>query len=141
MNMDAYVFPKSQSPKPYHPLTPEATPNHNVHKVLPRYSVEWYRLSTAMRIFVQLLIAFIVLLGSVVLCAAGGGLIGSFIASRYPAYYRVVFSTAATQPEFDPSAMGIATGIGQGAAVGVAVGAIVVIALAIANYRHLSRRE
>ena len=92
-----------------------------------------------MRIVVQLLIAFVVFVGSVILCAVGGGLIGNFIAIKYPGYYRSVFSRAATQPDFDPATMGIATGIGQGAVAGLLVGAVVVLALAVANYRRAGR--
>jgi hypothetical protein len=92
-----------------------------------------------MKILAQLLIALLVFIGSVVLCATGGGLIGRFIAHQYPSYYPSVFSSASTRPYFDPVQVGIGTGIGQGAAAGLWVGAIVVLALAIANRRRDGR--
>jgi hypothetical protein len=85
----------------------------------------------------QLLIAFVVFVGSVIVCAIAGGLIERVIAARFPRYYPSVFATAATQPEFDAVQVGIGTGVGQGAAAGVFVGAIIVLALAIANWRRL----
>jgi hypothetical protein len=86
-----------------------------------------------MRIAAQLLVAFLVFVGSVVLCAAGGGAIGWFIATRYSSYYPSVFPTASTQPAFDPVEVGIGTGVGQGAAAGLLVGCVIVLALAITN--------
>jgi hypothetical protein len=85
----------------------------------------------------QLLIAFVVFVGSVVLCAVGGGLLGRVIAALFPRYYPSVFPAAATQPEFDAVQVGVATGVGQGAAAGVFVGAVIVLALAVANWRRL----
>lgn len=92
-----------------------------------------------MRIFVQLAITLVVFVGSVVLCAAGGGLIAMFIAAVYPSYYPAVFASA-SRPEIDPVHVGIGTGIGQGAGAGVFVGAVVVLALAIANARRNGRQ-
>ncbi|MDB5333365.1 MAG: hypothetical protein JWP03_4516 [Phycisphaerales bacterium] len=89
-----------------------------------------------MRLLKQLLLAFAIIITSVVLCAIGGGFIGKLIAVKFPNYYPSVFPAAATQPYFDASEMGIATGIGQGAAAGLLVGAVVVLALAIANRRR-----
>jgi hypothetical protein len=92
------------------------------------------------RLLGQLVIAFGVFVGSVVLCAVGGGLLGRAIAALFPRYYPSVFPAAATQPGFDAVQVGVATGVGQGAAVGVFVGAVVVLALAIAN-RQWSRPQ
>ncbi|CAN5561551.1 hypothetical protein BH10PLA1_BH10PLA1_20050 [soil metagenome] len=92
----------------------------------------WY-----VHLFAQLLIAFCVFVGSVILSAIAGGLLGKVIATLFPRYYPSVFATAATQPSFDAVEVGIGTGVGQGAAAGVFVGAIVVLALAIANWRRL----
>jgi hypothetical protein len=85
----------------------------------------------------QLLVAFVVFVASVIVCAIGGGLIGKAIATLFPRYYPSVFATAATQPGFAAAQVGIGTGIGQGAAAGVFVGAVIVLALAIANWRRL----
>jgi hypothetical protein len=85
----------------------------------------------------QLLIAFVVFVGSVIICAIAGGLLGRVIAALFPRYYPSVFATAATQPGFDAVQVGVGTGVGQGAAAGVFVGAIIVLALAIANWRRL----
>ena len=85
----------------------------------------------------QLLIAFIVFVGSVILCAVGGGLLGKVIAALFPRYYPSVFATASTQPGFDATEAGIGTGVGQGAAAGILVGAVIVLALAIANWWRL----
>ncbi len=89
-----------------------------------------------MRLLKQIAIAIMIFLGSVVLCAVGGGLLGMFIAVRFPRYYPSVFPYAATQPFFDPVDVGVGTGVGQGAAAGLLVGAVVVLALAIANRRR-----
>ncbi|CAA9438258.1 MAG: hypothetical protein AVDCRST_MAG64-3979 [uncultured Phycisphaerae bacterium] len=93
-----------------------------------------------MRLLTQLLIALAVFAASVVLCAAGGGLLGKFIATRFPGYYPSVFPAAATRPSFDAAEVGVATGIGQGAAAGLFVGAVVVLALAVANRRRDAHR-
>ena len=84
----------------------------------------------------QLATAFVVVLLSVMLCAAGGGVLGSVIAHRFPSYYPSVYRTAATQPGFNATEVGVATGIGQGAAAGLLVGAVIVLALAVANWRR-----
>ena len=89
-----------------------------------------------MHIVKQLLIALAVFAASVALCAIGGGLLGKIIAVRFPHYYPSVFPTAATQPYFDATDVGIGTGVGQGAAAGLLVGGVVVLALAIANRRR-----
>lgn len=92
----------------------------------------WYVLLTG-----QLVIAFVVIAGSVVLCAVGGGLIGKAIATLFPNYYATAFHASATQPGFDAVQVGIGTGVGQGAAAGVFVGLVVVLALAVANWRRM----
>jgi len=84
----------------------------------------------------QLVIACVVFVSSVVLCAIGGGLLGRIIAARFPSYYPSVFPVAATQPGFDAVQVGVATGVGQGAAAGVLIGAVVVLSLAIASARR-----
>lgn len=93
-----------------------------------------------MHVIRQLSIAFGVFIVSVLLCAIGGGLIGKFIAVKFPHYYPSVFPTAATQSYFDAAEVGIGTGIGQGAAAGLLVGAVVVLALAVANRRREGHR-
>jgi hypothetical protein len=95
---------------------------------------------TLVRLVKQLLLGIVVFVSSVILCAIGGGLLGKFIAVQYPGYYPSVFPTAATQPGFDATEVGIGTGIGQGAAAGLLVGAVAVLALAIANRRRAGRR-
>ncbi|MGF1635345.1 MAG: hypothetical protein ACFCVE_15970 [Phycisphaerae bacterium] len=85
----------------------------------------------------QLLIALVVFVGSVIVCAIAGGLLGRVIAALLPGYYPSVFATAATQPAFDAVQVGIGTGVGQGAVAGVFVGAVIVLALAIANWWRL----
>ena len=89
----------------------------------------------------QLLIAFVVFVGSVIVCAIGGGLLGRVIAGLFPRYYPSVFATAATQPGFDAVQVGVGTGVGQGAAAGVFVGAVIVLALAISNWRREEARR
>lgn len=89
-----------------------------------------------MRILLQLLIAVSAFICSVIACAAGGGLIGRYIAHAYPNYYPSVFPTAATRPHFDAEQVGIGQGIGQGAVAGLFVGAVIVLALAIASRRR-----
>ncbi|HEX8915841.1 MAG TPA: hypothetical protein VF796_26030 [Humisphaera sp.] len=84
----------------------------------------------------QLAIAAGVFVGSVVLCAVGGGLLGRIIAGLFPRYYPSVFPVAAKEPGFDAVQVGVATGVGQGAAAGLAVGAVIVLALAIASRRR-----
>ena len=87
----------------------------------------------------QLLVGVAIFVCSVIVCAAGGGLLGKFIAVQYPRYYPSVFPTSATQRDFDATEVGVATGIGQGAAAGLLVGAVIVLALAIANRRRDDR--
>jgi hypothetical protein len=94
---------------------------------------------TLVQLVKQLLVGVVVFVASVVLCAIGGGLLGKFIAVQYPSYYPSVFPTAATQPDFDATEVGIGTGVGQGAAAGLFVGAVSVLALAIANRRRGDR--
>jgi hypothetical protein len=93
---------------------------------------QWYAV-----LFGQLLIAFAVFAGSVVLCATVGGSLGKVIATLFPSYYPSVFPTAATRPGFDASEVGSATGAAQGAVACIFVGAVIVLALAIANRRRL----
>lgn len=95
-----------------------------------------------MKIALQLLIAAGVFVGSVVACAAGGGLLGKMIATWYPQYYPTVFaSLAERKPDFDAAQVGIGMGIGQGAIAGLFVGAVIVLALALANHRRNSRAD
>jgi hypothetical protein len=96
------------------------------------YRHRWYLLLAG-----QLLVAFAVIIGSVVLCAIGGGIIGKVIATLFPNYYPGVFHVSTTQPDFDAVEVGIGTGVGQGAAAGVFVGLVIVLALAIANWRRM----
>jgi hypothetical protein len=84
----------------------------------------------------QLFIAFVVIVGSVVLCAIGGGLLGKAIATLFPNCYPGAFHVSTTQPGFDAVQVGIGTGVGQGAAAGVVIGLVVVLALAVANWRR-----
>jgi hypothetical protein len=100
-----------------------------------RAQLRWHSLLVG-----QLLIAFFVFVSSVVLCAVAGGLLGKVIATLFPHYYPSVFAEQASRPAFDAVEVGIGTGIGQGAAAGIFVGAIIVLALAIANWRGLRRQ-
>lgn len=92
-----------------------------------------------MRLMKQISIAVAVFMVAIPLCAAGGGLLGDFIAIECPHYYPSVFPEAATQRWFDAREVGIGTGIGQGAVAGVVVGGFIVVALAIANWRRDDR--
>lgn len=94
-----------------------------------------------MHLLKQLLLAFAIVVTSVILCAIGGGVIGKLIAIRFPHYYPSVFSDSATQPYFDAAEIGIASGIGQGAAAGLFVGAAVTLAVAIASRRRDGRGD
>jgi hypothetical protein len=96
----------------------------------------WYE-----RPIVQVFIAFVVIVCSVMLCAAGGGLLASVIDWMLPKYYPSVFHSTiykASNERAIAREIGIATGVGQGAGAGVLVGLVIALALAIAN-RHRSR--
>lgn len=91
-----------------------------------------------MRLMKQISVATVVFIVVVPLCAAGGGLLGDFIAVEYPHYYPSLFPEAATRLWFDAREVGIGTGIGQGAVTGIFVTGLIVVALAIANWRRES---
>ena len=99
------------------------------------YRHRWYVLLAG-----QLAIAFAVIVGSVVLCAIGGGLVAKAIAALFPDYYPGAFHISTTAPTVDAVQVGIGTGVGQGAAAGVLVGLVVVLALAVANWWRLRPR-
>ena len=122
---------------------PACTRSHHSLTKAPGARSEQRRRRSAFhtRLLGQLVIAFVVFVGSVVLCAIGGGLLGWAIAALFPRYYPSVFPAAATRPGFDAVQVGVAIGVGQGAAVGVFVGAVVVLALAIANRRWSRPQE
>jgi len=86
----------------------------------------------------QLLFAICVVLGAVIVCAIGGGLLAKIISVLFPSYYPTVFPKVVGD---EAIADGIATGVGQGAAAGVFVGAMIVLSLAIVNGRIRKTRE
>jgi hypothetical protein len=83
--------------------------------------------------------AFVIIIGTGVGFALGGGLLGYSLGTAAPAYYRAVFR-AGKDPSFDPVQVGLGLGTTQGLITGLILGAIVV-AVAWYNSRCQSNLE
>ena len=59
-----------------------------------------------------------------------GGFAGYFLGTKFPGYYRSVFSNGSS-PEFDPVAVGVGQGISQGFIGGAVAGVLIILIIII----------
>lgn len=78
---------------------------------------------------------FAIVLASGAGFAVGGAAVGLALATLLPGYYRGVLPSG-NAPGFNPVQVGLGLGASQGLGTGLVIGCVVVLAVAIANFRR-----